>query len=176
MSTHGQSRSRHLSQAPLKTGVRLTPCELGCQAGIALCVHIHRYRDIITPLPTLVLPAAFTRHGLDRADQARLGSPPARAQQRLVQDVRPVSACQHHNSRSGGEAVHLHQQLVQSVLALIIAPGKPSAAPGPTDGINLICTGTRSWGSLSCLIYLCKGPTEDPSRATSSIGPCMRQP
>ena len=118
-------------------------------------------RNVVTliTLPTLELPAALTRHGTGNADQARVCGPPARAQQGLVQDVRPVGAGQDHNSRSGGKAVHLHQQLIQSVFALIVAPGKPSAAPGPTDRINLICTGMRSWTHFSCLTSLCEGPT-----------------
>ena len=67
-------------------------------------------------------------------------STPARAEEGVVKDVRSVGAGQHNDALRGGKTVHLHQQLVQGILALIIAPCKPAAAPGAPNGINLICT------------------------------------
>jgi hypothetical protein len=36
----------------------------------------------------------------------------------------PIGACEDHHARGGREAVHLHQQLIQGVLALVVAPRK----------------------------------------------------
>ena len=58
----------------------------------------------------------------------------------LIQDVGTVGAGQHDNALRGGESVHLHQQLVQRVLPLIIAAGKAALATRPPDGVNLICS------------------------------------
>jgi hypothetical protein len=46
---------------------------------------------------------------------------PARAQQRLIQDLRPVGRRQHDHALAAGEAVHLGQDLVQGLLPLVIA-------------------------------------------------------
>mmetsp|Transcript_24503 Transcript_24503/g.46451 ORF Transcript_24503/g.46451 Transcript_24503/m.46451 type:complete len:207 (+) Transcript_24503:1084-1704(+) len=61
-----------------------------------------------------------------------------RSQKSLVQDVRPVRARQHHDALGGGKAVHLHQELVERVFALVVATSKslpPTRAP---DGVNLV--------------------------------------
>ena len=65
---------------------------------------------------------------------------PARPKQSRVQDVRPIGAGQHDDALRRGKAVHLHQQLVQRVLALVITSRKAAAPTRPPDGINLICT------------------------------------
>ena len=46
---------------------------------------------------------------------------PTGAQQRRVEDVHAVGGGQHHHALVGGEAVHLHQELVQRLLALVVA-------------------------------------------------------
>ncbi len=45
----------------------------------------------------------------------------ARAQQRLIQDIRTVGGSHHDDAVVGLKAVHLHQQLVQGLLALVVA-------------------------------------------------------
>ena len=67
---------------------------------------------------------------------------PARPKQGGVQDVGPVGACQHDDALRRGKAVHLHQQLVQRVLALVVASCKAAPPARPPDGINLICIST----------------------------------
>ena len=49
-------------------------------------------------------------------------------QQRGVQDVHAVGGGQHHHALIDGEAVHLHQQLVQRLLALIVSAAQTAAA------------------------------------------------
>ena len=46
---------------------------------------------------------------------------PAGAQQRRVEDVRPVRRAHHDEPRVAGEAVHLDEDLVQRLLALVVA-------------------------------------------------------
>ena len=53
----------------------------------------------------------------------------------------PVGARQHDHARRGAEPVHLHQQLVESVLALVVAARHGAAAPGRN------VSGRGSWGA-----------------------------
>src|SRR3546814_5760262 len=52
----------------------------------------------------------------------------ARPQQRGVQHVRPVGGGDDDDAFIGVKAVHLHQKLVQRLLALVIAVAQPCAA------------------------------------------------
>lgn len=61
-----------------------------------------------------------------------------RPHQSLVQHIRPVGTRQHNHVCSGGEAVHLHQQLVEGVLSLIVAARKAGAAAGATNGVDFV--------------------------------------
>ena len=72
------------------------------------------------------------------------GAAPARAQQGLVQDVRPVGAAQDDDPCLGAETVHLHQQLVERVLPLIVAASEAAPASGAPNGIYLICTSSAA--------------------------------
>mmetsp|Transcript_3560 Transcript_3560/g.10353 ORF Transcript_3560/g.10353 Transcript_3560/m.10353 type:complete len:263 (+) Transcript_3560:2062-2850(+) len=63
---------------------------------------------------------------------------PSWSQECLVQNVGSVGASQHDDTLSGGKSVHLHQQLVQRVLTLVVAASKTALAAGPPDGIDLI--------------------------------------
>ena len=88
--------------------------------------------------------ARAARPGAARAAPgARPGRAPARPQQGLVQDVRPVGAGQDDHARRGRKAVHLHQQLVQRVLALVVAARKAAAPARAPDRVDLICARTR---------------------------------
>jgi hypothetical protein len=69
----------------------------------------------------------------------RAGRAPAWAQQRLVQDVGAVGAGEHDNALGGREAVHLHQQLVQRVLALVVAAREAAAPARAPNRVNLVC-------------------------------------
>src|SRR5699024_8504230 len=54
-----------------------------------------------------------------------------------IQGIRTVGGCQNNNALSSVETVHLGQQLVQCLLALIIS-GESAAVTLLADGINLI--------------------------------------
>ena len=62
---------------------------------------------------------------------------PARPQQRRVQDVRPVGGGDQDDAALGVEAVHLDQQLVQRLLALVV-PAAHAGAALPADGVDLV--------------------------------------
>jgi hypothetical protein len=61
----------------------------------------------------------------------------ARAQQRRVEDVGPVGGRDEDDVRLDVEAVHLDQQLVQRLLALVVAAAEARAAV-PADGVDLV--------------------------------------
>ena len=50
----------------------------------------------------------------------------ARAQQRRIQHIRSVRRCHQDDAFIGFEAVHLYQQLVQSLFALVVTAAKPA--------------------------------------------------
>ena len=56
----------------------------------------------------------------------------------LVEDVPPVGARQDDDSLCGAEAVHLHQQLVEGVLPLVVAAAELAAASTAPDGVDLV--------------------------------------
>ena len=60
----------------------------------------------------------------------------ARTQQRGIQDLRPVGGAHDHDALSGIEAVHFGQELVQGLLALVIAAH--AGVSGLSDGIDFI--------------------------------------
>ena len=61
----------------------------------------------------------------------------ARAQQRRVEDVRAVGGGDHDHVGVRVEAVHLDQDLVQGLLALVVAAAEAGAAL-PADGVDLV--------------------------------------
>ena len=63
---------------------------------------------------------------------------PTRPQQRLVENVRAVSAREDHHVGGGREAVHLHQKLVERVFALVVAAAEAALAALPAHGVDLV--------------------------------------
>ncbi len=61
----------------------------------------------------------------------------ARAQQRRIEDVRPVRGGDEDDVVLQLEAVHLDEQLVQRLLALVVAAAEAGAAM-PSDGVDLV--------------------------------------
>ena len=59
------------------------------------------------------------------------------AQQRRVEDVGPVGGRDHDDVVLRLEPVHLDEQLVERLLALVVAPAQPGAAVAP-DGVDLV--------------------------------------
>ena len=72
---------------------------------------------------------------IGRAD-GNLTVEPAWAQQRRIVNVRPVRRSDDNNALVGREAVHLDEQLVERLLALLVAQRVPAAAPA--DGVELV--------------------------------------
>jgi hypothetical protein len=60
------------------------------------------------------------------------------AQQGRVEDLGPVGGGQHHHPLVPGEPVHLGEDLVEGLLALVVAAEGGGAAPGAADGIELV--------------------------------------
>jgi hypothetical protein len=61
----------------------------------------------------------------------------SRAQQGRVEDVGAVGRGDEDHAGAGVEAVHLHQQLVERLLALVVAAAHAGAAV-PADGVDLV--------------------------------------
>jgi hypothetical protein len=61
-----------------------------------------------------------------------------RPQQRSVEHLGPVGGGHDGDAGAGIEAVHLHQQLVERLLALVVGGHGPQAAPGLADGVQLV--------------------------------------
>ena len=61
----------------------------------------------------------------------------ARAQQRRVEDVGPVGGRDQDDAAADVEAVHLDEQLVEGLLALVVAAAHAGAAV-PADGVDLV--------------------------------------
>src|SRR5207245_6666426 len=61
----------------------------------------------------------------------------ARTQQRRVEDVGTVGGRDQDDAAAGIEAVHLDQQLVQRLLALVV-PAAETRASLATDGVDLV--------------------------------------
>ena len=59
-------------------------------------------------------------------------------QQRRVEDVRPVGGGQHDHALVAGEAVHLGEDLIQRLLALVVTAERPRAAARAADGVDLV--------------------------------------
>ena len=68
-----------------------------------------------------------------------------RTQQRRIQYVRTVGSGNDDNALVALEAVHLDQQLVERLLALVVATAEPGAFFSPTRSINA----ASSWRSPS---------------------------
>ena len=60
-----------------------------------------------------------------------------RAQQRSIQNIWAVGGCHHDHAEVGLETVHLHQHLVECLLALVVSTAQASATL-TANGINLI--------------------------------------
>ena len=59
-------------------------------------------------------------------------------QQRRVEHVGPVGGGQHDHALGAGEAVHLGQDLVERLLALVVAADRRAAAARAADGVELV--------------------------------------
>src|SRR6266576_871067 len=100
--------------------------------GDALEVHAGPERNLARMDPQDLLPALHVGHV-----HHDLPVEPARAQQRGVEDVRPVGGGEQDHAVVRLEAVHLDEQLIQRLLALVVPPAEPRAAVAP-DGVDFV--------------------------------------
>ena len=81
------------------------------------------------------------QHGLAAGEVGRtdgdLPVEPTGAEQRRVEDVGPVGSGDEDDAALDVEAVHLDQQLVEGLLALVVAAAQAGAAV-PADGVDLV--------------------------------------
>ena len=63
---------------------------------------------------------------------------PSRAQQRRIEDLRPVGRGEQHDAASGVEAVQLDQELVQRLLLLVVSAGQGADAAGAAERVQLV--------------------------------------
>mmetsp|Transcript_52523 Transcript_52523/g.137703 ORF Transcript_52523/g.137703 Transcript_52523/m.137703 type:complete len:564 (+) Transcript_52523:392-2083(+) len=96
-------------------------------------LHVVRQLDVLE-MHHVDLQAALDV-GLVDAD---LAVEAARAQQGGVEDVHPVGAREDDDARERVEAVHLHQQLVQRVLPLVVAATEAALATSAADSVDLV--------------------------------------
>jgi hypothetical protein len=60
------------------------------------------------------------------------------AQQCRVEDLRSVGRGQHDHPLGAGEPVHLGEDLVEGLLAFVVAAQRLRTATGPADGVQLV--------------------------------------
>jgi hypothetical protein len=88
-----------------------------------------------------LVPAVDLQDGLPAPDvgqaHVHLSVKPAGAQQGGVQNVHPVGGGHDDDSLVGGKAVHLHQELVQGLLPLVVAAAQAGASLA-AHGVDLV--------------------------------------
>ena len=128
--------------------------EAGRTAGHRVEVDVGRERLALGVHPQDGLAALHVR-GVHRD----LPVEAARAQQRRVEDVRPVGGRDQDDAALGVEAVHLDEQLVERLLALVVTAAHAGAAV-PADGVDLVDEDDRRGVRLGLLEEVA-----DPARA-----------
>ena len=63
---------------------------------------------------------------------------PSGSQQRRVEDVRPVGGGQHHHALVAGKAVHLGEDLIERLFALVVTSERPRAAARAADRVDFV--------------------------------------
>jgi hypothetical protein len=85
-----------------------------------------------------VQPEDVETSRLPRSLEANAAVEPARSKQGQVEHVGPVGRRQYHDPVIGREPVHLHQQLVERLLLLVLRAHRAANCPGPSDGVELV--------------------------------------
>ena len=125
-----RAASRAASFTRLRSSAPTRPGRLG---GEALERHVGRQRDVLGV------------HREDRGAAGAIGSlhddaavEASRPQQRLVEHVGAVGGGQHDDALARVEAVHLGEDLVQRLLALVVAAELRAAAARAADGVEFV--------------------------------------
>ncbi len=98
--------------------------------------HVHVHTVIQGLAPGMHLENLLPAEQVGEVDRDLAVKAP-RTQQGRVEDVRTVGGGDNDDSLVGAETVHLHQQLVQGLLTLVVATPE-ACAPVPPDGIDLV--------------------------------------
>ena len=130
---HGLAALAHGPQGRLVHQVRQVRAHAAC-GGLGDLVQVHVLRQADVPGVDLQGGKSARQIGPVHGDAPVEAAGP---QQGLVQHLRPVGGSQHDNALAGVEAVQLRQQLVQSLLSLVVA-AEASAVPGFADGVDLV--------------------------------------
>ena len=93
----------------------------------------------------------------------------ARAQQRRVEDVGPVGGGDQDDAALDVEAVHLDEQLVQGLLALVVAAAEARAAV-PADGVDLVDEDDRRGVRLGLLEQVADPGGADADEHLDEVG------
>ena len=93
----------------------------------------------------------------------------ARAQQRRVEDVGPVGGRDEDDVGLDVEAVHLDQQLVERLLALVVAAAQTGAAV-PSDGVDLVDEDDRRGVLLGLLEQVADAAGADTDEHLDEVG------
>ena len=156
---------RAVSSAPsLITLARSAPVKPGRPPGDDVEVDVRRER--LAARVHLRMPLRAGQVGLGHHD---LPVEPARAQQRRVEDVRPVGGGDHDHAALGVEAVELDQQLVQRLLALVV-PAAEAGAAVPADGVDLVHEHDRGRVGLGLLEQVADPGGADADEHLDEVG------
>jgi hypothetical protein len=85
-----------------------------------------------------------------------------RAQEGGVEDLGPVRGGQHDDALGAGEAIHLGEDLVEGLLALVVAADRRRPSPRPPDGVQLVDEDDRRGGGLGLLEQVAHAARPDP--------------
>ena len=93
----------------------------------------------------------------------------AGAQERRIEHIRPVGRSDHDHRVLGLEAIHLHEQLVQRLLALVVTATEPGAAV-TSNGIDLIDEDDCRGCLLGLIEQVAHTARTDPDEHLDEIG------
>ena len=94
---------------------------------------------------------------------------PAGAEEGGVEDVGPVGGGQDDHALVGGEAVHLGEDLVERLLALVMPPSEPRA-PDSADGVDLVDEQDAGAVLLGRLEHVADPAGPDPDEHLDELG------
>jgi hypothetical protein len=100
---------------------------------------------------------------------------PARPQQRRVQHFGPVGGTKHHDPRCDVETVHLRQQLVERLLALVVKHSRARARPALADRVDLVHEDDRRGGLAGLCEQIAHPRGADADEQLHEAGPGYRE-
>ena len=120
-------------------------CERGQLASVNILLELRVNRDLLE-VDHEYLGSFFERRQVDLNWSVESAGP----EQRLVEDVGPVGCRQHNDRGVSGETIHLHEQLVERVVPLVVASAHLSM-PRFSDRVDFVDEDNR-WSLLPRLL------------------------